>query len=161
MAKAITPCLWFDTQGEDAARFYTAIFPNSRITDVARYGSAGPRTEGEVMTAAFELDGQPFVALNGGPEFTFNEAISFQVSCKDQDEVDRYWDALAEGGEEGPCGWLKDKFGVSWQIVPEALPRLLGDPDPERAQRAMAAMLQMKKLDVSELEAAAGGVPSA
>jgi predicted 3-demethylubiquinone-9 3-methyltransferase (glyoxalase superfamily) len=113
------------------------------------------------MTAAFELDGQPFVALNGGPEFTFNEAISFQVSCKDQDEVDRYWDALAEGGEEGPCGWLKDKFGVSWQIVPEALPRLLGDPDPERAQRAMAAMLQMKKLDVSELEAAAGGVPSA
>jgi predicted 3-demethylubiquinone-9 3-methyltransferase (glyoxalase superfamily) len=161
MAKAITPCLWFDTQGEDAARFYTAIFPNSRITDVARYGSAGPRPEGEVMTAAFELDGQPFVALNGGPEFTFNEAISFQVSCKDQDEVDRYWDALAEGGEEGPCGWLKDKFGVSWQIVPEALPRLLGDPDPERAQRAMAAMLQMKKLDVSELEAAAGGVPSA
>jgi predicted 3-demethylubiquinone-9 3-methyltransferase (glyoxalase superfamily) len=161
MTKAITPCLWFDTQGEDAARFYTAIFPNSRITDVARYGAAGPRPEGEVMTAAFELDGQPFVALNGGPEFTFNEAISFQVSCKDQDEVDRYWDALAEGGEEGPCGWLKDKFGVSWQIVPEALPRLLGDPDPERAQRAMAAMLQMKKLDVSELEAAAGGVPSA
>lgn len=161
MTKAITPCLWFDTQGEDAARFYTAIFPNSRITDVARYGPAGPRPEGEVMTAAFDLDGQPFVALNGGPEFTFNEAISFQVSCKDQDEVDRYWDALTEGGEEGPCGWLKDKFGVSWQIVPEALPRLLGDPDPERAQRAMAAMLQMKKIDVSELEAAAGGVASA
>ena len=160
MTKAITPCLWFDTQGEDAARFYTAIFPNSRITDVARYGAAGPRPEGEVMTAAFELDGQPFVALNGGPEFTFNEAISFQVSCQDQDEVDRYWDALSEGGEEGPCGWLKDKFGVSWQIVPEALQRLLGDPDPERAQRAMGAMLQMKKIDVSELEAAAGGAPS-
>jgi len=161
MTKAITPCLWFDTNGEDAARFYTAIFPNSRITDVARYGSTGPRPEGEVMTAAFELDGQPFVALNGGPEFTFNEAISFQVSCKDQDEVDRYWDALSEGGEEGPCGWLKDKFGVSWQIVPEALPRLLGDRDPERAQRAIAAMLQMKKIDISELEAAAEGVPSA
>jgi predicted 3-demethylubiquinone-9 3-methyltransferase (glyoxalase superfamily) len=161
MTKPITPCLWFDTKGEDAARFYTGIFPNSRITDVARYGAAGPRPEGEVMTAAFELDGQPFVALNGGPEFTFSEAISFQVSCQDQEEVDRYWDALSEGGEEGPCGWLKDKFGVSWQIVPEALPRLLGDPDPERAQRAMAAMLQMKKIEISELEAAADGVPSA
>ena len=113
------------------------------------------------MTAAFELDGQPFVALNGGPEFTFNEAISFQVSCADQDEVDRYWDALSEGGEEGPCGWLKDKFGVSWQIVPEALPRLLGNPDPETAQRVMAAMLQMKKIEIAELEAAAEGVPSA
>jgi predicted 3-demethylubiquinone-9 3-methyltransferase (glyoxalase superfamily) len=151
----ITPCLWFDTEGEEAAELYTSIFPNSKVLDVTRYGSAGPRPEGTVMTVDFELDGQKFLALNGGPEFTFSEAISFQVSCKDQDEVDHYWSNLSEGGEEGPCGWLKDKFGLSWQIVPEALPRLLADPDPEKAQRAMAAMLEMKKIQIDELERAA------
>ena len=151
----ITPCLWFDTEGEEAATLYTSLFPNSRIVHVARYGAAGPRPEGTVMTVSFELDGHKFVALNGGPQFTFSEAISFQVSCKDQDEVDRYWTALSEGGEEGPCGWLKDRFGLSWQIVPTRLPELLGDPDPEKAQRVMAAMLQMKKIEVGELEAAA------
>jgi predicted 3-demethylubiquinone-9 3-methyltransferase (glyoxalase superfamily) len=160
--QTITPCLWFDTEGEDAARFYTSIFPNSTITDVARYGSAGPRPEGTVMTVAFELDGQKFVALNGGPDFTFNEAISFQVSCETQEEVDAFWTRLTEGGgEEGPCGWLKDRFGVSWQIVPTALPKLLGDPDPERSQRVMAAMLNMKKIEIAELEAAADGAPAA
>jgi predicted 3-demethylubiquinone-9 3-methyltransferase (glyoxalase superfamily) len=151
----ITPCLWFDTEGEEAANFYTSVFPNSRITDIARYGSAGPRREGTVMTVSFELDGQEFVALNGGPEFTFNEAISFQVSCKDQEEVDAYWSTLSEGGEQGPCGWLKDRFGVSWQIVPDRLTELLSDPDRERSQRVMQAMLQMKKIEVDDLERAA------
>ena len=151
----ITPCLWFDTEGEDAANFYTSVFPNSRIVDVARYGSAGPREEGTVMTVEFELDGLTFVALNGGPDFTFNEAISFQVDCKDQEEVDAYWSKLSEGGEEGPCGWLKDKFGVSWQIVPTALTELLSDPDREKSQRVMAAMLKMKKIEIDELERAA------
>jgi predicted 3-demethylubiquinone-9 3-methyltransferase (glyoxalase superfamily) len=151
----ITSCLWFDTEGEDAANFYVSVFPNSTIVDVARYGSAGPRPEGTVMTVSFELDGTPFVALNGGPDFTFSEAISFQVSCEGQDEVDAYWSKLSEGGEEGLCGWLKDRFGVSWQIVPTALPRLLGDPDPERSQRVMAAMLEMKKIEIAELERAA------
>jgi predicted 3-demethylubiquinone-9 3-methyltransferase (glyoxalase superfamily) len=151
----ITPCLWFDTEGEEAASFYTSVFPSSRIIDVARYGSAGPRPEGTVMTVTFELDGQQFVALNGGPEFTFNEAISFQVSCEGQDEVDAYWSTLSEGGEEGPCGWLKDRFGVSWQIIPTALPELLGDPDREKAQRVMRAMLNMKKIEIEGLERAA------
>ena len=155
---SITPCLWFDTEGEDAAKLYTSIFPNSKITDVSHYGSAGPRPEGMVMTVGFELDGQKFVALNGGPDFTFNEAISFQVSCKDQEEVDAYWSKLTEGGEEGPCGWLKDKFGVSWQIVPKVLPELLSNPDPETSQRVMEAMLQMKKIDIDELERAAAAV---
>ena len=154
----ITPCLWFDTEGEDAARFYTSVFPNSRIVDVARYGEAGPRPEGTVMTVQFELDGQEFVALNGGPDFTFNEAISFQVDCRDQEEVDAYWSALSEGGEEGPCGWLKDRFGLSWQIVPRALPELLSDPDREKSQRVMAAMLKMKKIEIDSLERAAAGV---
>ena len=151
----ITPWLWFDTEGEEAARFYTSVFPNSRIVDVARYGPAGPRPEGMVMTVTFELDGQTFVALNGGPDFTFNEAISFQVSCETQDEVDEYWRALSDGGEQGPCGWLKDRFGVSWQIIPTALPRLLADPDREKSQRVMAAMLTMKKIDIDALERAA------
>ncbi|MDQ3890514.1 MAG: VOC family protein [Actinomycetota bacterium] len=151
----ITPCLWFDTEGEEAATFYTSIFPNSRIVDVARYGSAGPRPAGTVMTVTFELDGQRFVALNGGPEFTFNEAISFQVSCEGQEEVDVFWNALSEGGEEGPCGWLKDKFGVSWQIVPTVLPELLADPDREKSQRVMRAMLEMKKIQIEALERAA------
>ena len=152
---AITPWLWFDTEGEEAAQFYTSVFPNSRILDVSRYGSAGPRPEGTVMTVSFELDGQRLAALNGGPDFSFTEAVSFQVACADQDEVDHYWNALSDGGEEGPCGWLKDRFGLSWQIVPNALPRLLGDPDPERAQRVMAAMLKMKKIEIAELERAA------
>ena len=150
----ITPWLWFDTEGEAAARFYTSVFPNSKIGKITRYGSAGPRPEGTVMTVAFELDGQELVALNGGPDFSFNEAISFQVLCNDQEEVDRYWETLSEGGEQGPCGWLKDRFGLSWQIIPTALPRLLDDPDEEKAQRVMQAMLDMKKIDIAELEAA-------
>ena len=138
-----------------AARFYTSVFPNSRIVDVARYGAAGPPPEGTVMTVSFELDGQKFVALNGGPDFTFNEAISFQVSCKTQEEVDAFWSKLSDGGEEGPCGWLKDKYGVSWQIIPTALPELLGDSDPETSQRVMRAMLNMKKIEIDALERAA------
>jgi predicted 3-demethylubiquinone-9 3-methyltransferase (glyoxalase superfamily) len=156
----ITPWLWFDTQGEAAATFYTSIFANSRITNVTHYGSAGPRPEGTVMTVTFELEGQEFVALNGGPEFTFDEAISFMVSCQSQEEVDDFWSKLSDGGEEGPCGWLKDRFGVSWQIIPTALDELLHDPDPEKAQRAMLAMLQMKKIQIDELERAAAGVDS-
>jgi predicted 3-demethylubiquinone-9 3-methyltransferase (glyoxalase superfamily) len=151
----ITPFLWFDTEGEEAANFYTSVFPNSKIVDVARYGSAGPRPEGMVMTVTFELDGHKFVALNGGPDFTFNEAISFEVDCKNQEEVDAFWSKLSEGGEEGPCGWLKDKFGVSWQIVPTRLVELLSDPDRERSQRVMQAMLKMKKIEIDELERAA------
>ena len=149
-----TPCLWFDTEGEDAARFYTSVFPNSRIIDVARYGDAGPRPKGTVMTVSFELDGRSFVALNGGPEFTFSEAISFQVSCESQDEVDTYWSTLSEG----PCGWLKDKFGVSWQIVPTRMIELLGDPDAGKSQRVMRAMLSMKKIEIDALEHAAAEV---
>ncbi|HLI74823.1 MAG TPA: VOC family protein [Acidimicrobiales bacterium] len=151
----ITPCLWFDTDGEEAARFYVSIFPDSEITNVSRYGEGGPRPAGTVLTVEFLLDGHPFTALNGGPEFTFDEAISFMIPCTDQTEVDYYWDRLTEGGEEGPCGWLKDKFGVSWQVVPEALVELLTDPDPGRAQRAMKAMMGMKKLDVAALREAA------
>lgn len=151
----ITPCLWFNTQGEEAAEFYTSIFPNSKIVDVTRHGSAGPGPEGTAMTVNFVLDGQEYVALNGGPEFTFTEAVSFQVSCGSQAEVDEYWSKLSAGGEEGPCGWLKDRYGLSWQIVPTALIELLADPDPGRSQRAMAAMLQMKKIDIAELRRAA------
>jgi predicted 3-demethylubiquinone-9 3-methyltransferase (glyoxalase superfamily) len=121
----ITPCLWFDTEGEEAAAFYVSLFKNSRITDVARYGESGPRPAGTVMVVSFELDGQPFTALNGGPEFTFDEAISFQIDCSSQDEVDHYWEGLTTGGEEGPCGWLKDRYGVSWQVVPSELITLL------------------------------------
>ena len=153
----ITPCLWFDTQGEEAAEHYTSIFPNSRVTHVARYGEAGPRAAGTVMTVTFELDGQEFVALNGGPDFTFNEAISFQVDCGSQEEVDEYWSRLGDGGEEGPCGWLKDRFGVSWQVVPRRLIELIADPDREKAQRVTAAMLQMGKLELDKLERAAAG----
>jgi predicted 3-demethylubiquinone-9 3-methyltransferase (glyoxalase superfamily) len=151
----ITPCLWFDTDGEEAANFYTSLFPNSTILNVSRYGEGGPRAAGTVMTVSFELDGLEFLALNGGPNYTFSEAVSFMVSCADQDEVDRYWEALSEGGEEGPCGWLKDRFGLSWQIVPEALPRLLSDPDPAKAQRVMQAMMGMRKIVIEELEQAA------
>jgi predicted 3-demethylubiquinone-9 3-methyltransferase (glyoxalase superfamily) len=151
----ITPCLWFDSEGEEAARFYTSVFPNSRILEVVRYGAAGPGPEGTVMTVSFELDGQRFVALNGGPQFTFSEAISFEVSCRTQEEVDAFWSKLSEGGEEGPCGWLKDRYGVSWQIVPTVLPELLSDPDPQKSQRVMQALLQMKKLEIDALERAA------
>ena len=151
----ITPCLWFDTEGEEAAAFYVSLFKNSRITEVSRYGEAGPRPAGTVMVVSFELDGQPFTALNGGPEFTFSEAISFQIDCQSQEEVDYYWDGLTAGGEEGPCGWLKDRYGVSWQVVPSALIALLQDPDPGRSQRAMAAMMTMKKIDIAALHAAA------
>lgn len=151
----ITPSLWFDTQSEEAANFYVSVFKNSTILDVSRYGEAGPRPAGMVMTVTFELDGQEFIALNGGPEFTFTEAVSLQVNCETQEEVDRYWNLLAEGGDEGPCGWLKDKYGLSWQIIPVALTELLNDPDAAKAQRVMAAMLQMKKIDIAALEAAA------
>ncbi len=154
----LTPFLWFDTEGEDAARFYTSVFPNSRIVDIQRYGEAGPRDAGTVMTVDFELEGQRFVALNGGPDFTFNEAISFEVGCEDQDEVDRYWDALTEGGEPGPCGWLTDKFGVSWQIAPRVLFEMISDPDRDKAGRAMQAMLQMGKIEIDELQRAYDGV---
>ena len=153
----LTACLWFDTDGEEAAKFYTAVFPNSQITHVSRYGEAGPRPAGTVMTVSFELDGKPFLALNGGPEFSFSEAISFQVDCKSQQEVDHYWSTLSEGGEEGPCGWLKDRFGLSWQVVPRRLTELLTDSDGAKAQRVMACMLQMKKIEIAELEAAAVG----
>ena len=151
----ITPCLWFDNQGEEAATFYTSLFPNSRITDVARYGEAGPGTAGTVMTVDFELDGRPFLALNGGPMFTFNEAVSFQVPCKDQDEVDFFWEKLSDGGAKGQCGWLSDRFGLAWQIVPTMLTKLLSDPDREKAERVMVAMLEMTKPDIAALEQAA------
>jgi predicted 3-demethylubiquinone-9 3-methyltransferase (glyoxalase superfamily) len=154
------PMLWFDTEAEQAAEFYTAVFPNAKIVEVTHYGSAGPRREGMVMTVEFELDGQTFVALNGGPEYSFSEATSFVVYCETQQEVDTYWDLLSEGGEEGPCGWLKDKFGVSWQVTPTALPRLLADPDAQKAQRAMAAMLEMRKIDIETLERAAEHAPA-
>ena len=153
---SITPFLWFDTEAEQAAELYTSLFPNSRITEVTHYGTAGPREAGLVMTVSFELDGQRFTALNGGPDYRFNEAVSFAVRCADQAEIDRYWEALSSGGgEEGPCGWLKDRFGLSWQIVPRQLPELLSDPDREKAQRVMAAMLEMTKIDIAELQSAA------
>ncbi len=153
--KKITPFLWFDNQAEEAANFYVSIFRNSRVLDVTRYGDAGPGPKGAVMTVNFVLDGQEFTALNGGPVFKFTEAISFTVDCETQEEVDYYWQRLSDGIFEGQCGWLKDKFGLSWQIVPSVLGALLRDPDPARAQRAMRAMLQMKKLDITALQRAA------
>ena len=155
--QTITTFLWFDTQAEQAAELYTSTFQNSRILDIVRYGPAGLGPDGSVMTVKFELDGQGFVGLNGGPAYTFTEAISLQASCQSQTEVDDYWSRLSEGGEEGPCGWLKDRFGLSWQIVPTRLVELLSDPDAERAQRAVAAMMGMKKIDVAGLEKAAAG----
>lgn len=150
----ITPFLWFEDQAEEAANFYTAIFKNSKIESVTRYGEAGPGPEGSAMTVSFELEGLQFTALNGGPEFKFTEAVSFLVDCKSQEEVDYLWEKLSEGGEEGPCGWLKDKFGLSWQIIPTALTEMLNDPDPEKARRVTEAMLQMKKIDIPTLERA-------
>jgi len=159
-AQNITPCLWFDNQAEEAAKFYTGIFKNSRIGKVSRYGEAGRdihhRPAGSVMTVEFELNGQPFTALNGGPVFKFSEAISLQVMCKTQEEVDYYWDKLSAGGDKNAqqCGWLKDRYGVSWQVVPTVLPEMVGDPDSQKSQRAMEAMLHMKKIDIAALERA-------
>jgi predicted 3-demethylubiquinone-9 3-methyltransferase (glyoxalase superfamily) len=153
----ITPFLWFDTQAEEAANYYTSIFKNSKITNIAHYGAAGPGLAGSVMTVSFELEGQAFTALNGGPEFNFTEAVSFFVNCVDQQEVDELWQKLTEGGEEGPCGWLKDKYGLSWQIVPVALMQMMNDPDAEKAKRVTEAMFQMKKIDVPTLERAYAG----
>lgn len=153
----ITPWLWFETQAEEAAAFYTGVFPNSRILDVSRYGQAGPGEPGSVLSVTFELDGVQFAALNGGTTFPFNESVSFQVACDSQDEVDTLWTALTDGGQEVQCGWLKDRYGVSWQIVPTRLHELIADPDPERANRAVAAMLEMRKIDIAVLERAADG----
>src|SRR5450432_2239649 len=152
----LTPFLWFNDNAEEAMNFYLSVFPNSRVVAIARYGEGGPGPKGSVMTAAFQLDGQDFVALNGGPHFKFTEAVSFVVNCETQEEVDAYWEKLiAGGGAPVECGWLKDKFGLCWQIVPTALPRLLGDPDPAKAGRVMKAMMTMKKLDIRGLEQAA------
>ncbi|MGB8983813.1 MAG: VOC family protein [Anaerolineales bacterium] len=150
----ITPFLWFDDQAEEAMNFYTSIFRNSKILSVTRYGEAGPGPAGSVMTASFEIEGQEFTALNGGPQFKFTEAISFVVNCKTQKEVDEMWEKLSAGGEEGPCGWLKDKFGLSWQVVPVALGEMLSDPNPSKAQRVMEAMLKMKKIELPVLQQA-------
>ncbi|MDP8971097.1 MAG: VOC family protein [Actinomycetota bacterium] len=160
MQQKIIPNLWFDTEAEEAAAFYISVFDNSRIVNVTHYTEAGPREAGMVMTVEFELDGQRFVGINGGPEFTFDEAVSFQISCQTQDQVDYYWERLSEGGQEGPCGWLKDRYGLSWQVVPAGMEELFADPDPERAQRAMQAMLHMSKLDIAALRSAADGVPA-
>ena len=153
----IIPNLWFDTEAEEAAEFYCSVFKNSRIVSIARYTEAGPREAGMVMTVEFELDGERFIGINGGPEFTFSEAVSFLITCADQEEIDYFWDKLSEGGQEGPCGWLKDRYGLSWQVVPQGMDELFSDPDPERARRAMDAMLKMGKLDIAALEKAAAG----
>ena len=153
--RKITPFLWFDTQAGEAAKFYASIFPKSKILKTARYGEAGPGPKGSVMTVEFVLDGQRMIALNGGPVYKFTEAMSLSVDCRDQKEVDRYWKRLSQGGEEGPCGWLKDKYGLSWQVVPAVLPKLLSDPDAKKAKRVMEAMLKMRKLDIAALKAAA------
>jgi predicted 3-demethylubiquinone-9 3-methyltransferase (glyoxalase superfamily) len=158
MPDTITPCLWFDTQGEEAAEHYISIFPNSRITDVQRYNDAGPREADTVMVVAFELNGRPFVALNGGPQFTFNEAVSFQVPCDSQEEADRIYDALVAGGKPSQCGWLADKFGVAWQVFPKRMIELLSDP--ATAKPAMAAMMKMQRIDLAAIEAAAAGAPA-
>ena len=160
MSQTITPNLWFDTEAEEAAAFYVDIFKNSRIVSVAHYPEGAPREAGMVMTVEFELDGQRFVGINGGPNFKFDEAVSFAIGCEDQEEVDYYWDRLIEGGEESVCGWLKDRYGLSWQVVPTGMEELFADPDPERARRAMEAMLQMRKLDIAALRSAADGVPA-
>ena len=151
----ITPFLWFDNQAEEAMNFYTSIFKNSKPGKIARYGESGPGPKGSVMTAAFQLEGQEFVALNGGPHFKFTPAISFHVSCETQQEVDEFWEKLSAGGQIQQCGWLTDKYGVSWQIVPTILPELLQSKDPGKAQKTMKAMLQMKKLDIAALKKAA------
>lgn len=151
----ITPNLWFDTEGLEAAEFYVSIFPNSKVTAVSHYTEAGPREAGMVLTVEFELDGQQFTALNGGPEFPFTEAVSLLVNCKDQAEIDYYWSKLSDGGEEGPCGWLKDRYGLSWQVVPTFMNELITDPDRARVNRTMEVMMKMSKLDLATLQAAA------
>jgi predicted 3-demethylubiquinone-9 3-methyltransferase (glyoxalase superfamily) len=151
----ITPNLWFDTESEQAAEFYVSVFPNSGIKMISHYGEAGPRPAGTVLTVDFTLDGQEFTAINGGPEFTFDEAVSFVIHCADQEEIDYYWTRLSEGGEEGPCGWLKDRYGLSWQVVPAGYEELMCDPDQGRRDRAMRAVLGMKKLDMTAIQAAA------
>ena len=151
----IIPNLWFDTQGQEAAEFYVSVFPNSSITGMTHYGKAGPGPAGTVLTVEFELDGKPFTAINGGPLFTFDEAVSFLIECADHAEIDYYWTKLSEGGEEGPCGWLKDRYGLSWQVCPTGMTEVLNHPDPGRAERAMRAMLGMHKIDVAALHAAA------
>jgi predicted 3-demethylubiquinone-9 3-methyltransferase (glyoxalase superfamily) len=153
----IIPYLWFDTQAEQAAKLYTSMFKNSRILDVHRYGEAGPGPAGTAMMVTFELAGQPFMALNGGPQYKFNESISLYVNCETQEEVDELWEKLSEGGEKQPCGWLKDRFGLSWQIIPTAMGQLMGDPDPEKSQRVMKAMLQMSKIEIDGLKRAYNG----
>ena len=150
----IVPNLWFDTESEEAANYYCSIFKNSEVLNVTHYGEAGPRPAGMVLTVDFQLDGQRFTALNGGPDFKFNEAVSLLVNCESQGEVDTLWDKLSEGGEKGPCGWLKDKYGVSWQVIPTRLEELLQDEDTDRANRVMTAMLQMSKIDIEALEKA-------
>jgi len=160
MRQRITTNLWFDTEAEEAAAFYVSVFKNSRVVSVSHYTDAGPRPAGMVLAVEFELDGQRFVGINGGPEFTFDEAISLAVDCEDQAEIDYYWERLSEGGEEGPCGWLKDRYGLSWQVVPTELDDLMRDEDRARAQRAMQAMLGMGKLDIAALRAAADASPS-
>lgn len=156
----IIPNLWFDTEAEEAAAFYTSVFPNSRVLRTTRYTEAGPGPAGTVVTVEFELDGNRFVGINGGPQFTFNEAVSLQIPCETQEDVDYYWDRLCEGGLKVQCGWLRDRFGLSWQVVPVMLEDLMNDPDPERARRATEAMLGMKKLDIAALQRAADGVPA-
>ena len=155
--KKITPFLWFDDKAEEAMNFYVSIFKNSKVGSVTRYGEAGPGPKGTVMTATFQLDGQEFIALNGGPHFKFTEAISFSVDCNTQEEVDELWEKLSEGGQKSRCGWLKDKYGLSWQIVPTVLTEMLGDKDPEKSKRVMGAMLQMNKLDIKTLKQAYEG----
>ena len=153
----ITPFLWFENQAEEAANFYVSIFPNSRIVSTQRYGAAGPGPEGSVMLVAFELEGQGFTALNGGPIYKFTPAVSFVIDCKSQGEVDHLWEKLTDGGQEQPCAWPTDRYGVTWQVVPEALPRLLADPDKAKAKRVMEAMFKMRKIDIATLERAACG----
>jgi predicted 3-demethylubiquinone-9 3-methyltransferase (glyoxalase superfamily) len=155
--RAFTTCLWFDGQAEEAANYYASIFEDSKIGNIGRYTEAGPGEPGSVLAVEFELNGQKFVGLNGGPEFKFNEAISFQIHCKDQDEVDYYWSKLTEEGEESVCGWLKDKYGVSWQVIPDGLIEMISDSDPEKAKRATEAMLSMRKIDIAAVEKAHAG----
>ncbi|HEX3126354.1 MAG TPA: VOC family protein [Thermoanaerobaculia bacterium] len=162
-APKISPFLWFDTEAEEAARFYTGIFKSSRITQIARYSDAGQEVHGKpagtVLTVAFEIEGQPFTALNGGPQFKFNESVSFQISCDSQEEVDYYWEKLTEGGDKNAqqCGWLKDKYGLSWQVVPSVIPGMLTDPDPEKVKRVMEVVMRSKKFDIAELKRAYEG----
>ena len=160
MKQQITPNLWFDTEAEDAANFYISIFDDSRIIGVSRYTEGSPRPAGMVMAVEFELNGQRFSGINGGPEFKFNEAISFLITCETQEDIDRYWELLTDGGEEGPCGWCKDRYGVSWQVVPSGMDEMLANPDKDRAKRAMQAMMQMRKIDLAALREAADGVPA-